>query len=244
MLPRVLNPMLARKADAPFDSDEYMFELKWDGIRCLAFIEHGRLRLQSRQLTDVTIQFPELACLKELPCGTVLDGELVALENGKPSLRIAQQRVLTQSRHRIGWLSRTHRVIYMVFDLPYLDGKPLFAEPLSLRRAELHQLIERFSLPGVLVPEGVRTHGQELFAQVVRLGLEGIMAKRLDGPYLPGKRSSHWLKIKPIPALELPGVREIRTTIPTNYENGIGRNGGNPPQQTGRKLTARLPRRT
>jgi ATP-dependent DNA ligase len=64
MLPRVLNPMLAKKADAPFDSDEYMFELKWDGIRCLAFIEHGRLRLQSRQLRDVTIQFPELACLK------------------------------------------------------------------------------------------------------------------------------------------------------------------------------------
>ena len=94
----------------------------------------------------------------------MLDGELVALENGKPSLRIAQQRVLTQNRHRIAWLSRTCPVTYLVFDLPYLDGKPLFSEPLSQRRAGLHQLIEHSALPGVLVPEGVRTHGRKLFA--------------------------------------------------------------------------------
>jgi ATP-dependent DNA ligase len=137
----------------------------------------------------------------------VLDGELVALENGKPSLRIAQQRVLTQNRHRIAWMRQTRPVTYVVFDLPYLDGRALLVEPFSLRRAELHQLIGHSALPGVLVPEGVRTHGRELFAQVVRLGLEGIVAKRLDGPYLPGRRSGYWLKIKPTPALRLPGSR-------------------------------------
>jgi len=197
MLPNILNPMLAKKADAPFDSGDHIFEIKWDGVRCVAFIEAGRVRLQSRQLTDITVQFPELACLDRLPTGTVLDGELVALESGKPSLRVAQQRVLLQNRHRIRWLSRTRPVIYMVFDLPYLNGKPLTASPLSFRREALQRLIERSPLPGILMTEGVRHYGHRLFTQVMSLGLEGIMAKRVDSPYLPGRRSPYWLKIKP-----------------------------------------------
>jgi ATP-dependent DNA ligase len=232
MLPRIIKPMLAKKADAPFDSDAHIFEIKWDGIRCLAFIRAQGVRLQSRQLTDITLQFPELACLERLPIGTVLDGELMALENGKPSLRAAQQRVFLQNRHRIRWLSRTRPMTYMVFDLPYLNGKSLMASPFSFRREALQQVIERLQLPGVLVPEGVCHHGRQLFEQVVSLGLEGIMAKRLDGPYLPGKRSPYWLKIKPTMA-RMRG-QEIRAGIVACYENGIRRNGTNPPQQAGR----------
>ena len=113
MLPRSLKPMLAKKADAPFDSEQHLFEIKWDGVRCLAFIEARQVRLQSRRLTDITSQFPELAGLEQLPSGTVLDGELVVLESGKPSLRAVQQRALLQNRHRIQWLSRTRPVSYM-----------------------------------------------------------------------------------------------------------------------------------
>jgi hypothetical protein len=127
----------------------------------------------------------------------VLDGELVVMDGDKPSLRAAQQRVLLQNRHRIRWLSRTNPVTYMAFDLPYLNGKPVFGEPLSFRRNALQQITEQFPLPGILVPEAVRHHGCQLFAEVARLGLEGVMAKRLDSPYLPGKRSHYWLKIKP-----------------------------------------------
>ena len=196
MLPRI-HPMLAQKAEAPFDSVQHLFEIKWDGIRCLAFVAAGGVRLQSRHFLEVTSQFPELACLDRFPTGTVLDGELVVLQEGKPLLRHIQERALLQNHPRIQWLSQIRPVTYMVFDLLYLKGKPFMAAPLSIRREALQTLIERFPLRDVLVPEAVRQHGCQLFAQVVRLGLEGIMAKRLDGPYLPGKRSRYWLKIKP-----------------------------------------------
>ena len=197
MVPRLLNPMLAQKADAPFDSKQHLFEIKWDGIRCLAFIEASRVRLQSRQCMEITPQFPELVELARLPSGTVLDGELVILQEGKPSFWHIQQRALLQNRQRIGHLSQTIPVTYMIFDLLYLNGKELIRSPLSIRRNALQNLVERFPLPGLLVPQAVPQHGHQLFAQIVSLGLEGVMAKRLDGPYLPGKRSRYWLKIKP-----------------------------------------------
>jgi len=174
-----------------------LFEIKWDGLRCLAFIRAKQVRLQSRHLIDLTVQFPELGCLERLPSGTVLDGELIVLASGRPSLSKVQQRGLLQDGHRIQWLSRTRPVTYLVFDLLYLKGRPVMAAPFVSRREQLLQLMERFPLPGVLVVEGVRRHGQRLFDQVARLGLEGVMAKRLDGPYLPGRRSCLWLKMKP-----------------------------------------------
>jgi ATP-dependent DNA ligase len=197
MLPNVINPMLAQKSKAPFDSEQHLFEIKWDGIRCLAFCAGGRVRLQSRHLTEVTAQFPELAELSRLPSGTVLDGEIVVLQRGKPSFRHVQERALLQNRQRIRQLSDLTPVTYMVFDLPYLSGKPFLAVPFALRREALQALIARAALPGVLVPEGICGHGCQMFDRVAELGLEGIIAKRLDSPYLPGRRSRHWLKIKP-----------------------------------------------
>jgi ATP-dependent DNA ligase len=84
----------------------------------------------------------------------------------------------------------------MVFDLLYLKGKPLLGLPLSQRREASQRLFRQFAMAGVLVTEAVRERGRKLFEQVENMGLEGMMAKRLDGPYLPGKRSGHWLKIK------------------------------------------------
>jgi ATP-dependent DNA ligase len=189
--------MLAQKAEGPFDSEQHLFEIKWDGIRCLAFVEGGRVRLQSRQLVEITVQFPELASLSRLPSGTILDGELVALQDGKPSFRHIQQRALLQNRQRIQDSCRCIPATYMVFDLLYLKGKPLMASSLSLRRDALQTLVEQIALPEMLVPRGIVRHGCQMFDRVASLGLEGIVAKRVDGPYLPGKRSRHWLKIKP-----------------------------------------------
>jgi bifunctional non-homologous end joining protein LigD len=196
MLPQILNPMLAQKAEAPFDSEEHLFEIKWDGIRCLACVEAKRVRLQSRRSLDITGQFPELACLNQLPSGTVLDGELVVLHQGKPSLREIERRAVLQNRSRIHFLSQMLPATYVVFDLVYLRGKPLISVPLIQRRQTLQSLIQHAPLPGALATEAITQHGRQLFAQVARLGLEGIMAKRLDSPYLPGKRSRFWLKIK------------------------------------------------
>src|SRR5260221_9456807 len=105
MLPPSINPMLAAKAEVPFDSEQHLFELKWDGIRCLAFVERACVRLQSRQLTEVTFQFPELAGLARLPSGTVLDGELVVFRHEKPSLESIQRRAQLQNSSRIERLS-------------------------------------------------------------------------------------------------------------------------------------------
>ena len=92
MLPKIVDPMLAQKAEAPFDSARHLFEIKWDGIRCLAFIRATGVQLQSRHQVEITCQFPELGCLDRLPSGTLLDGELVVLHEGKPSFRDIQQR--------------------------------------------------------------------------------------------------------------------------------------------------------
>jgi ATP-dependent DNA ligase len=197
MLPLTINPMLAAKADAPFDSEKHLFEIKWDGIRSLAFVDGGRVRLQSRQLTEITHQFPELAGLGRLPSGTVLDGELVVFQDDKPSLAAIQRRALLQNCSRMQHLSRTEPVSYMVFDLLFLRGRSLMTAPLSDRRGALIKLHEQFPSPGFLVSEGLRQYGRKLFALIMRNGLEGMMAKRVDGPYLPGKRCHHWLKIKP-----------------------------------------------
>jgi ATP-dependent DNA ligase len=211
MLPLTINPMLAQKAETPFDSEQHLFEIKWDGIRCLAFVEGGRVRLQSRRLTEITFQFPELANLAGLPSGTVLDGELVVFHDGKPSLEQIQRRAFLQNSSRIQHLNQITPATYMVFDLPFLQNKPLMAAPLSIRREALIKLHEQFPLPGFLLSEGLSRCGCRLFAQVVRLGLEGMMAKRLDAPYLPGKRSRHWLKIKPtLPRTRHPNACTLR----------------------------------
>src|SRR5260370_30157814 len=105
MLPQNLHPMLAHKASEPFDSARHLFELKWDGIRCLGFIEDSRIRLRSRHFLEITSQFPELACLAGLPFGTVLEGELVVLDQGRPSLRHVLRRALLQNPQRIQWHS-------------------------------------------------------------------------------------------------------------------------------------------
>jgi bifunctional non-homologous end joining protein LigD len=189
--------MLAQRANAPFDSEDFTFEVKWDGIRCLAFVERHGVRLQSRELLDITVQFPELACLAALPTGTILDGELVSLRDGRPCLLEIQRRVQLQNLHRVRYASQTEPVVYLVFDLLYTKETSLMAAPLTVRRAQLNSLISQTSLPPITMPESIPCHGRVLFEHVVTLGLEGIMAKRKDSPYSPGKRSRAWLKIKP-----------------------------------------------
>ena len=197
MLPCCISPMLAAKAEGPFDSEQHLFEVKWDGIRCLAFIEHGRVRLQSRHLTEITLQFPELAGLARLPSGTVLDGELVLFQSGKPSLDQIRKRALLQSRARIEHSSHATPASYIVFDLLFLERRSLMAAPLQVRREALDKLCAQVPPPGFLLSEAINRSGCALYAAVLRLCLEGVMAKRFDAPYLPGKRSRLWLKIKP-----------------------------------------------
>ncbi len=195
-LPRFVAPMLAG-ASKPFDSDAHLFEVKWDGIRALAFIERDGYRLLSRHRREVTDPFPELAGLARTGSGVVLDGELVVLRDGRPDLGLIQARQHTADPLKIRNLARTRPVTYVVFDLLYFDYHAVMNNTLLERRRRLRETLADVSDPRIVFSEGVIGSGTELFAQVCRLGLEGVMAKGLTSRYRPGRRTGAWLKIKP-----------------------------------------------
>lgn len=196
MIPKLIKPMLAFKAPKPFDSEKHIFEVKLEGIRTIAFVENGKLRLQSRGLRDITSQFPELLDLPNQLKGDriVLDGEIVVLKEGKPSFKEIQSRIQTTNSNRIKYSSVFYPATYLVFDLLYKNGKSLMAKPLMERKARLNILLERTVRARAI--SFVEKEGIRLFQQVKAQGLEGVMAKRKEGLYYPGKRTREWQKFK------------------------------------------------
>ena len=195
-LPRFVLPMLAQPG-VPFDSHEHLFEIKWDGTRVLAFIDPGSYRLVNRHRVDVTDRFPELGLWGTLPPGTVLDGEVVVLRQGKPDFGLLLSRNQTQAPLKIRSLARTMPATYVVFDLLYDQFESLLTWPLITRRDRLEKLLQRCAHPHLVFSQGLVGPGQAFFADVCRQGLEGIVAKRLASRYRPGRRTNAWLKIKP-----------------------------------------------
>lgn len=195
-LPERIKPMLAELAERPFDSKDHLFEIKWDGIRCVAFIRNGAVHLQNRRLSTMTPRYPELQVLREWPEGTVVDGEMVVLHEGKPSFnRLAQREHIGDSR-RVELLVQRLPATFIAFDMLYQNGESIMREPLVERRRRLKELAAGFSNPHVVVAEYILKRGKRYFEEVERAGLEGIMAKRLDSVYTPGARSTAWLKLK------------------------------------------------
>ena len=196
MIPERIKPMLAETAEKPFDSKDHLFEIKWDGIRCVAFVRDGKVHLQNRRLSSMTERYPELQVLKQWPDGTVIDGEMVVLHEGKPSFnRLAQREHIGDAR-RVGLLMERLPATFIAFDLLYEDGQSIMREPLIERRKRLKALAMGFSNPHLIVAEYILQRGKRYYEEVERVGLEGIMAKRIDSVYSPGVRSSAWLKLK------------------------------------------------
>jgi bifunctional non-homologous end joining protein LigD len=196
-MPSRLVPMLARAGSLPADDGRWAFEIKWDGVRAIAYSTPGELRLESRNLNDVSDRYPELAPLaRELGSrSAILDGEIVAFgSDGRPSFEALQQRMQLGSRSQARRRAASVPVTYMIFDLLWLDGHSLMELPYSERRAQLAAL----GLTGDRwqTPEYVIGHGGELLRASAEQGLEGVVAKRLDSPYQPGVRSTSWVKIK------------------------------------------------
>ncbi|NPA48751.1 MAG: hypothetical protein GXO20_02115 [Thermodesulfobacteria bacterium] len=196
MLPAFIKPMLAKLSE-PFDSPRFLYEIKWDGTRCLFFIENGKIRLQNRRLNDITYRYPEFWDLPQRLSrdGIVFDGEIVVLKEGKPVFRLLQEREHVKSPVKIKFLSERLPATYFIFDLLYLDGKPLLEKPLRERKKLLKETLPES--PFVAESEYILEKGVAFFKQVIALGFEGVMAKDLESPYLPGKRVDFWLKFKP-----------------------------------------------
>ena len=196
-MPRVIHPMLATLVDKPFDSQDWLYEVKWDGYRAIAFLESGSLRLVSRNQNDLTAAYPELCSIGDSIAAqtATLDGEIVALdEGGRPSFSLMQQRTgVGQGGRRIRRTRDNIPVVYYVFDLLYLDGYSLMQAELEQRK----ELLASILAPGDLVrySDHYVGNGKALFEVAAQRELEGIVAKRRSSPYVQ-KRSSDWLKIK------------------------------------------------
>jgi bifunctional non-homologous end joining protein LigD len=188
--------MLAESVDDPFDGADWLFEIKWDGYRAVAFIEDGKVKLVSRNQNDLTARFAELKDLPQFVKAktAILDGEVVALdEEGRPSFTLMQQRT---GFRRPGQKARVRAdvpVVYYAFDLLYLDGFDWRRVPLEERKEKLAEIVTagdalRFS-------DHYPEQGKALFAMAKSKGLEGILAKRRRSLY-EERRSREWLKIK------------------------------------------------
>jgi bifunctional non-homologous end joining protein LigD len=196
-MPEHLVPMLARLGKVPPDQERWSFEVKWDGVRAIAYVQPGRLRLESRNLNDVTEAYPEVrGILRDLGMReAVLDGEIVAFdENGRPSFERLQRRMHVSSPSAVRRLQASTPVVYAIFDLLYLDGHSLIELPYEDRRRRLEEL--ELHGPAWRVPSAHPGVGSQLLEATKEQGLEGIVAKRLDSPYEPGRRSGAWVKIK------------------------------------------------
>ncbi|MGH9486657.1 MAG: non-homologous end-joining DNA ligase [Terriglobales bacterium] len=186
------RPMLATLATQPFRDPNWLFELKWDGIRAFAHACGGSMRLVSRYQRDLTRQYPELAAFPA-PLDAVLDGEIVALDaDGKPSFHRLQRRMNLIASAGIARLSEQMPVVFYAFDLLSLAGQDLTPKPLQFRKAQLAAL--PWSGPW-RYSDHVVGNGAGLYELARRHGLEGIVAKRTDSPYEAG-RSRLWLKFK------------------------------------------------
>src|SRR5215213_6495421 len=197
-MPDKLEPMLARTGPLPEDDGSWAYEIKWDGVRAIAFVQGGRLRLQARSGRDVTPRYPELRPLGEALAGreVILDGEVVAFEGARPSFQKLQSRMHLTSEHAVRRLARDDPVHYIAFDLLYLDGRSLLDLRYDERRAQLAEL--ELSGPTWQAPAHHVGDGAALLELTRAQQLEGVIAKRIDCPYLPGRRSPGWVKVKNI----------------------------------------------
>jgi bifunctional non-homologous end joining protein LigD len=197
-LPVSLTPMLALAGSPPPDQQNWALEMKWDGVRALAFIEHGTLRLMSRTGRDITMAYPELKGLgsaiphKQL----LLDGEIVVFgASGWPEFEALQPRIHVRDATQAAQLAAEFPVSYLAFDLLQLDGRPLLERPYRERRELLDGLA--ISGPHWQAPPSFPGEDYDAVREVSRQhAMEGIMAKRLDSKYVPGGRSDFWRKLK------------------------------------------------
>jgi bifunctional non-homologous end joining protein LigD len=205
-LPKQISPMLATPADLPptAGDDQWAYETKWDGVRAIVYIDGGRVRVMSRNDRDVSVSYPELRRLGESLSSTalVLDGEIVAFDGaGAPSFARLQKRMHVAKPAEARKLAESDPAVYVIFDLLYLDGRSTLTLPYLQRR----ELLDGLALagPSWQTPGYFRGGGADVLAASKELGLEGVVAKRIDSPYKPGRRSQDWRKVKNVRTQEV-----------------------------------------
>ena len=185
-LPREIKPMLATLVDKPFDEEGWLYEIKWDGYRTIAYLNHGDVEMKSRNNKSFNEKFyPIYNTLKKWEINAVLDGEII----------VANEKGISDFSSLQSWRSEADGALLLyVFDLLWYDGKDLTTLPLTERKEILNEIFP--SLENIRISEGFNAGATEFFDEAKKLRLEGIIAKKQDSKYHPGGRSKEWLKIK------------------------------------------------
>ncbi len=192
----LIEPMLAQSRKKPPASGDFLYEVKWDGIRAMVSVEDGEMIIRSRNQRDITHQFPELLIPEQAfrASSALFDAEIVCLdEEGRPNFKRVINRIQQRGEGAIERARAKNPAVCYLFDCLYLDGRALVTEPLIRRREWLKDAIRKDTPYRV---SDVATEGPELFEAAKQMALEGIMAKERNSRYFPGKRSANWFKIK------------------------------------------------
>lgn len=188
-----IKPMLLGEVREVFDSKEYLYEVKYDGIRVLVFVSKDKVVIRSRYGIDITGLFPEMGVLCKMVKGNVIfDGEIIMLDNNKVSFSKLQKRIHLKNKKTIEFLSKTNPVIFICFDVIY-EGKDL----INLSLLERKEVLSNYRDNDVFIKSTyVIGDGTKLFNAIKKLDMEGIVAKKINSKYLVNERSDNWLKIK------------------------------------------------
>ncbi len=195
LINKLIKPMLA-KPSKPFDSEDWIFEFKYDGTRGLFYIKDEQLRIINRRMKDISDRYPEFTTLPQYinaeEC--ILDGEIIVEKDGKSDFYSLQKREQQTDKFKISILSKMLPAKYIVFDILYLDGKDLTQNPWYDRRETLEGIFEKKD--NIIISPYIRKFGKEMFKEAMKKRFEGVMAKKINSTYEIGKRSDNWLKIK------------------------------------------------
>ena len=195
MICHIYKPMLAKVAPDAFSDKDWIFEIKWDGFRAIAYVDKG-LSLKSRNEKELKYSFPELAELTQLATNIVVDGEIVVMSKGKPDFQALLERGQAVSPGEVKRQAGLSPVNYVVFDILEKDGKPLTKLTLMERKAVLKDSLREGNY--VFLSDFIEEKGEAYYRLVLEKGLEGVMAKKRDSQYEEGLRTGSWLKIKKI----------------------------------------------
>lgn len=190
---RTWKPMLLMEIDKPFNDENYIYEIKFDGIRATCFVSKEKIQILSRNNQDLTEYFPELQELTKLTKGNVIfDGELVSFENSLPSFKNVMTRIRIKDKSRIQNESKNNPIVFVVFDILY-ENRNLCKYPLIKRK----EILNKYTDTDYFVKtKYVKENGIKLFKEVKKLKLEGIVAKKTDGLYHINRRTDDFIKIK------------------------------------------------
>lgn len=193
----MINPMLIGASSQAFNDENYIFEVKWDGERCIAYLDpHLQItELRNKRNLKMIPKVPELSLLhKQVNQRCILDGELITIVNGRPDFSTIQRRSLMTNKLRIDMESKNHPATFVAFDILYFSNQNILLDPLLKRKELLNKTVSDGEK--MAISRYIEKNGTTLFEASKERNLEGIVAKRNDSVYIPGKRTKDWIKIK------------------------------------------------